>query len=284
MKIKQLSLLAALVLALAACGGDSDDSSGGIQYSGNTSAATISNSNQQDIATASKSSIQNSLGGGDLPAGIEVTEIAAIQEITDALIQAAPLGNLPTGAQQTVNCDISGSATVDTGANNSTTSYTITYNNCSYDGEYFITGTVYVTSNQTGTEFSYRYDNVSVTGPSGTVVINATVECTNNGLTCTYSYDFNGSDGRVYRSSSVDVSGNNSTGYSVSATVYDPDHGYVTMTSSGIVLCSDGSLSEGSVTVTDGTNNTLTIDFPQGCPAADMQVSLNGGGSVTYSQ
>lgn len=301
-------LLSAILFSLTACGGsdtvddindsfdniddvddidddlDDDDNGNddaGPDYSGSESAATVDTENQADIATASRDSTVHLIGQSegedlpDLPSGVVLEEgEQTVTALTQSLIESA---QLPTAATNTIDGSCGGSATIDTATDGSNS--WIEYDNyCT--GSTVIDGRiVYSVSDDL---LVYEYQNVTVTHGDTTETINMEMRCDlSNGYDCTYSSNLDGSDGRTYRTTSSEVTGNSSSGYDVSARVYDPDHGYIDIQASGITVCDNGGIGSGTISVTDSSGDAvLTIEFSS-CDS--MTVTYNGN-AQTYDQ
>ena len=69
------------------------------------------------------------------------------------------------------------------------------------------------------------------------------------------------------------VTGNAYSGYNVSGSVTDPDHGLIEISASGLTFdCPGGQPGSGSITVT-GANTTLEVNFVS---CSEFTVTLNG--------
>ncbi|MEJ2694767.1 MAG: hypothetical protein P8166_17520, partial [Candidatus Thiodiazotropha sp.] len=81
--------------------------------------------------------------------------------------------------------------------------------------------------------------------------------------TCSISSDFVGLDSRTYRVENIAVNGSAVSGFYVNATVYDPDHGYVTMeTDTPLTFdCATGVPGTGSVVLSGASTTLATITF-----------------------
>jgi hypothetical protein len=281
------ALLISGAFLLSGCGSssDSDKSSSGPSYTGAQTAATVSTNNQQSIAvTAREGAVQavfQSNSEVDLPLGVSLStndSVALVNQVSADLVSA---GQLPTGVvSETVNGDCGGTARIRL-AGTSGNSFRIDYNNfcmLADSEQVVVNGRVDYTTTETSTTIVYR--DVTITSGGVTETINMTIHCDDQ-YECTYSADFVGSDGRVYRSANVTVSGDSSSGYDVSARIYDPEYGYVDIQGTGLTLCSGGGIGSGSVNVTDSTGTqVLTVDFTS-CDS--MTVTFNGTAEV-YSQ
>jgi hypothetical protein len=135
-----------------------------------------------------------------------------------------------------------------------------------------------------GYRLEYRYVNFTVTvntpSASYTDTFNMSMTCSSshtNGLdfSCEYYSDYHGYDGRIYRVSEVEVSGSSSSGYSVSVRVYDPDHGYVLVTTEVPLLhdCSGGHPSTGRIEMEDANGKVAVVEFNS---CSEFTITLDG--------
>ena len=159
----------------------------------------------------------------------------------------------------------------------------MTFNNCVISDSYetaTYNGSVSYVENSNGLTMTYR--NFRVTAGGQTTSVNGTVSCDSSYLNCTenltYGGDVAGSySNRTYTTSNMEVTGDSSTGYNVSGSVTDPDHGTITISASGILFnCPSGVPSAGTITVTASGGVTATVTFND-CDS----FSIDYDGSVT---
>ena len=266
-------LLFSFMLIACGGGGGSDDkdggSGGGVSYSGNTSQATISSSNEQDLALAASLGVVQAQKSGATPAvGVVISSSYILDQANQLVNITYQLHNMPLGTDVSSQvCPSGGTANISDGA--SQTNITIVYSSCRFD-DVTASGTAVISI--TDTTFSISYTNFAITVDGETTTLNMTVSCNSSGTICTITSDFIGENGRAYRVTDTTVSGNSSTGYNVSATVYDGEHGSITVTATAVTFnCDNGLPGSGTVTFSDGsttatvtfnscTNYTLTID------------------------
>ena len=275
-----------LVFTLSSCSSGGDDDDGGNNNQGNTSEATVSDNNKKDVSIASAEGAKQAVTGSTLPTGIsaesELNE--ALKDLAiNVLEQVESLSNLPTGYSGTLTGDCGGNANYNAVINGQQ------INRIEYDfnqycsSRYTLDGnmTIYYTySGNDISSYGIVYDNLTYSGPSYSETINMTITC-NSSYSCTYSSTTTGSDGRTYTVSDSSVTGNNSSGYNVTATVTDPDHGTITITATNITICDNGNIGSGEIEVTDSTGAVvLSITFPN---CSEMVVTYNGV-ATTYNQ
>jgi hypothetical protein len=275
-EIKKLLPFLLVASLLQACGGggggddsspetigDNNDITGTSQdYSGETVEATLTSDNTQALATAVASGTKQAVSSDSVPF-VPTSGAMAAREV-----------NLTSSL-----CD-SGSIIATFPDTGSTGNWRLDYNQCtrsiSYGGNTLsssFNGSVEVDYSQVGNGFhyEYQYDNFTVTsqGPTGnhSMTFNMTMTCTTNNdgsnYNCEFYSDYQGYDERIYRISDVDVSGDDSSGYNVAVRVYDPDHGYVTVTTEVPITysCNSGYPNTGRVNVEGANGTEVTVEF-----------------------
>lgn len=277
MKAKYLYLFGGLLSAamLVGCGGSSGG--GGTPAA---AAAEITEDNKTDLAVAASEATKAVIGaekesGGTsgVPISFKSSNSAPLQQKLQNAARSAPQDMSPD------LCPTSGSASFD--VNNDYTNITYTFNNCrdNTDGDNTVlNGSVSMSGDFLGTgngSLTIRYNNLRITSGGSTETVNGTVTCTNSGMSCDYSgltvggaslgnSDFNGDNGRSYHlQGDVSVSGNDSDGWNVNATVVDPDHGAVTISAQNISYgnCLNGMPDGGTITITaDGQTARVTFN------------------------
>jgi hypothetical protein len=262
MDLKKLIAVAAMSSVLIACGGSSGGSSSkdGV-FSGNTSEASLTSENQQDLAEATALGSAQAVNGDSLPSAA-VLMAADNEPLRQLAEKTVALNNLPIGAAQDVSqgvCTNGGSASVNSGQS----STVITYNQCD-TGFGIFSGTATLTSASDGSS-TITYRNFTITVDGETDMLNATISCDAQGA-CTIVSDFTAANGKTYRVENSVVSGNSSSGYNVQARVYDPQHGYVNFTASNVTFnCSNGYPGSGSVSfVSAGQTASVSFDSCNG--------------------
>jgi hypothetical protein len=202
-----------------------------------------------DLATEAKAAIAAAESKALAPGGIEL------------------IGALPTGVTTTVNCTAGGSYTYDAPSSFvAGTTYSFTYNNCSFGGGYVFNGSYVITysafsTNPLSYAWTIRY-NLSYTGPNNFNYSYAgTQSCnyTNNDYSCTYN------DGSRTFQSNFTYSGGAINGSYVWA--YG-SYGNATYTFNNWTATS------GSITVTGPNGFTATIVRTS---ATTFTVTINGG-------
>lgn len=281
----------ALVLLLQACGGGGGG--GGttaLSYSGLTTQATLDSDNADELARAGASGAHQAVGSESTPTVFRsgmATE-AQLQDLAVRIMQQMRNGGYATAARGTAArtdnvsyefCPGGGSAymTIPDSATETNFTATLDFSNCTDNS---VPGTLYVYSGRVRMSYSESPGNFSLTiayenftvsiteAYTQTATINMSLMCGGTDttgytdMTCTYYSDFTGSDGRVYRVGEFTVSGD-SSGYTVSATVYHPDYGYVTVATTVPLTfnCTGGYPDSGTLVVTAAGDDSATVDF-----------------------
>jgi hypothetical protein len=259
MKIKLVVLILALNLALVGCssGGGSSDSS---SEPGN---AAINSANAKDLATAATEGAKLAADSDNVSQfGLKSASKATLENLTEtvardfALIPQSVMPNPCTGG---------GGVTIDTLPDGT---FLLDYQLCDIAG-IIADGVITLNSTVSGdiTTVSLSYTSFSITIGTDTSVSSLTAVCTINNNTaatsCTYSSDIAGFDGRTYSISGLNVSGDSIAGYSVSATIIDPDHGIITISTTIPILfnCPNEQPSMGEIQFTDSAGVLVSVTF-----------------------
>lgn len=266
--------LAAFVILVGCSGGD--DGGGDSGYSGNTSAATVDDSNKDTVRAAavigSNKAIETSAGAS------AISPSSASRDAINDLVGRVALERSSLSERASGSADLdstycngggSGSYSFDLD-NNGYGSFEYTYNNCTLSyGSFTFTydGYMYY-ERKTDDSFYFDYD-LTYTYGSESYTINATAVCDSTS-NCTYEDNFT-IGGTSYRVSNASVSGNSSTGYDLEVRVYHEDLGYVEIEGSNLVTCSSGGFSSGTISVTDSTNAVVMTIVFDSCTTASVE-------------
>jgi hypothetical protein len=285
-----------LLLLLQACGGGggggNTPNANVPTYSGLASQAGIDTSNSRDLTTAATSGAneaimadlaKNALArSAPTPAG-KLYKVS--HTIAEALVQSEALLAAKTTSLNDL-CDAGGTASAN--SNDAETQGRIIFNQCGISdgmgGVIVLTGTVDFVYDSVTDEISMVY-HVTGTFAGESVDINMSLSCsdftTAVSPTCEISTDFAGLDDRIYRVKDISVSGNATSGYNVSATVYDPDHGYVGITTSTPLIfdCGTNVPSTGTIELTGASATSATINFVS---CDEYNVTIDGVGETFY--
>ncbi len=277
-------MLLGTAIVLTGCGGSSGGGSSTTTYSGVTSAATIDDSSAETLGTTATEAMSEAItndsanDGNPFAFAASVTNSANSTSLSSivteiarkAASQMVPL-NLPVGLTLT-SAELGpgfcgGSISIPdnfAGATEATLlNGSIVFNNLCFDGgaDGQITMNGKITFTETAALLTISYVNFTVVFNGQTQTINATISCSTGSFSCTFSSDYVGADGKVYRVSDFVVGGNATGGYTISATFFHPDLGSVTVqTTTSITFSSNGNPNGGVLLLTSGSA-TATITF-----------------------
>ncbi|MEJ2621769.1 MAG: hypothetical protein P8163_16395 [Candidatus Thiodiazotropha sp.] len=274
---------------------DGDDSTNNsLDYSGETKQATLTTENVDDLSTAAASGSKQAISSGDVPMVGLRPDAPVTQEqineglarlIKDTLSQAPQLAGRGATAARTQDLSdgicTTGSVTFTSPDDGLAGEWRIVYSNCNIstqfgDSNYSteVNGTVEGTYVRIGNGFqltlSYTNFTVTISHPGGSYsdTFNMQMTCSSSSedgtdISCDYYADYQGYDNRTYRVSEVSVTGSETSGYQVSVRVYDPDHGYVTVTTEVPVTfnCSQGHPSAGRIRIEGANGEVALIEF-----------------------
>ncbi len=271
-----LILLFSMTLLACSSGGDDDEG-------GSASKAKISTSNEEDLGTAATEGAKQALDGNSASA---FRGSLGVRSVLDSLNESMLKKTSNKIALATVDvssiCTGGGTASVNSNTNGS--SSVITYGNCDI-GTAIANGVVNISSSTSGTvtTTNLEYTNFTITIGSEVTTINMSATCTVDtssfASSCSYSSDVTGIDGRSYSVSGSSISGNSSSGYTVSATITDPDHGTLSITTTSPILfnCTNGQPSSGEIQFSDGDGVLVTVTFND---CNSFTISYSGSSNV----
>jgi hypothetical protein len=300
MKHFLLSIIVCITLLLIqACGGGGGGGGGSSvsvpTYSGLTTEARVEDANAESLSIAAASGTAQSVvadtsGGAFAPRSTTSPE-SKLVEISPRIAQwIAGTGGLYSGKVVNLSadiCDAGGSAIADT--NDAETVGTITFSNCGIyidaSSVMYLTGTVdytitLVSGSPDTLSMTFR---VNATYEGLTEAINLSLNCVDlsGSPSCSIRSDFAGIDGRVYRLTDINVTSYGTDTYYIDATVYDPDYGYFSMTTTTPLLldCPNGVPRTGAVVISGDGTTSGTISFVS---CTEYNVTIDGV-STTYS-
>ncbi len=270
-------LLVLIAILMAACGGTggNGDDIGGRQVS-------INAANAKQVGTAAaeaaKQAVSKNTAGGlgfrsSTNPGVDGigSELASIY--AGRIANAPVLGIcMPGSADETVNPD--GSTTT-------------TFTGCDFLGSGLVLdgtviGVVTVTADTIITDLEYI--NFTITIGSDVSALDMQATCTTVIATSETSCDFAdvvGFDGRIYIFSDATISGDDISGYNVSATIVDPDHGSFSIVTTAPILfgCANGQPLSGQMQFTDANGVLVTVTFND---CASFTLSYSGISEVYF--
>ncbi|MBT8435882.1 MAG: hypothetical protein KJP11_00795 [Gammaproteobacteria bacterium] len=147
-------------------------------------------------------------------------------------------------------------------------------------------GTVLANTSTSGntTTVDLDYTNFTIDDGVSIVTLDMQASCATDNTTmqtsCTFS-DLVGFDGRTYNFSSATVTGDQFSGYFVSATIIDPDHGSFSIVTTGPILfaCANGQPNTGEIQFTDDAGVLVTVTFND---CASYTVSYSGTSEIYF--
>ncbi|PCJ86494.1 MAG: hypothetical protein COA54_08690 [Thiotrichaceae bacterium] len=260
-------LLSTFIALGTACGG----SGGG----GGGNDAEISEENKVALATAGTEGVKQAVNNSNSPTLFAKTNNNTPQQKVTLSLAQTVSQNPKLAMDQFFDCDF-GTATLNIDGN--TGNGSIVFTQCrigfgSASGDYIeYNGDVTFNTNISGNIATsvITYNNftftTSIGGDVTTESLNLSATCTTNTDTssssCSYDSEALGIDGRTYEVSDISVSGNASSGYTISATITDPDNGIITITTTSPIIldCPNGQPGSGEIVVSDGSN-TMIVTF-----------------------
>jgi hypothetical protein len=272
------SILIALFCAffVSACGGGGDSVSNATIDSANAeNNATIDSANAEKLGIAATEGVKVVLVGNISSAlGFRSNSIDQILTLSESI--AARIG-----AKEIIGLCIGGGSAVDNTDVNGNGSIILT--DCDFGGV-VATGTVTISvvESSTSTSFTLSFDDFTLTVGSDVSTFNFSTDCTlsESTFSCSYSSTVTGFDSRSYTISGATVTGNSSTGFTVGATVIDPDHGRITISTFTPITfnyCSNGQPDSGEVRFTDDSAVLVSIIY-YGCDT--FTVSYSGTSTI----
>ncbi len=257
-------LLMIFSMTLISCGGSSGDGDEGLSYTGNTSQATVDSENADELAVTSTSGGGMAVNSEKAPIAFRSTETSNLEELSEKIYLAL---NANRTANQTedisaIFCDQGGKATATSSGSGNIVSVNFTGCRTLLESEIFIIdGQAEITFNNDDS-FNILYKSFKMTIAGESFTFDGSIACDSTGEICSVSLDFVGLDGRVYRVQNVTISSTGVDSYDITATVYDPDYGYVSI--SGNVSfsdCASGVPSAGTITFSGAAGSEASISY-----------------------
>lgn len=320
--MKRLGIASLFMVAglFAGCGGSGDgDDDKTISYTGSTDPVAITAGNAEPIAEgateASNQMVQEYEANENNPFGVGVTAT------TDARARAAEIGlmllknnqgdQLPVGAVYTAEqlntqageyAFCSGSVAVSDSLENSTGeepsgSGTITFNDLcivNFDdmgNNAVMDGSMEIAWGQTYSRVAFSNFTLTQVGQPA-AVINGEMSCTweagtGANYTCTWGSVYEGRDGKVYKVEfelgTGGVYDGGDLGWTVSAKVYHPGYGYVTISAENVKFeCGNGRPSTGTLSVDGPSGGSVDITFVD-CETYTGTYTTSSGDTGTLS-
>jgi len=267
---KSLILVLAAAMLMAGC-----SSSGG-----GTPKATITADNAKDLAVAATEATKSASKSDNLSpfktaSGTEFNTKNFSKQIIQQTFATDPEFNICSDGTATLVIDVTQGSTTGSGS--------MVFVNCVVS-DAFSTVTINGSIIMSATSSSATL-NANLTISEGdiveTVTFTGTCSVNNSAIgACSFSSSFVGIDGRTYTSSNINVSGDSSSGFSVSGNVTDPDFGVVTISTSTPVLlnCANGNPGSGEIVVSGDGSATVTFN-----DCDSFTVTYNNGSPTSYN-
>jgi hypothetical protein len=254
-----LCLLLTAVVACSSESGDTDNNSSASKL------AEINTGNAGQLGAAAAEGAKQAVKNANVPAlGLKPSGDPTVESVTRDLVTriAGRTANLPAP----VNCN-PGSADETVNPDGSTT---VNFVMCDYErfGLIILDGVVTASGIVSGdvTRVNLEYIGFIISIGGEDTILNFEASCDTNNTTletsCTFP-DVVGFDGRVYNFSDVTVSGDGFSGYSITASIVDPDHGsFIIATTAPILFtCPNGQPISGALQFTDSADVLVTVTF-----------------------
>lgn len=138
-----------------------------------------------------------------------------------------------------------------------------------------IDGKADITFNPDNSEAYNALFDFTITFEGKTYINQGQLSC--NGATpnvCSYTLNFTGTNNVIYRISNATVTSDGSTGFNVTARIYEQSLGYVDFTSSSLIQCDEGGYNSGNISLTDSNGpGTVIVEFDD---CTDYRVVFDG--------
>jgi hypothetical protein len=259
--IRYLVLCLLLTGAVACSNGDGTSGDADSDSSG-SKPAEINAGNAGQLGAAAAEGAKQAVKNLNVPPlGLKTSPEHTVESVTQDLVTR--IAGRTAGMSAPVNCNPgSATETVNLG------STSVNFVTCDYDGLGLIilVGLVTASSSTAGdiTTVKLEYVGFIISIGGEDTILNFEASCdTNNisGATSCAFPDVVGYDGRVYDFSDVTISGDGFSGYTVTASIVDPDHGSFTITTTAPILftCPNGQPFSGALQFTDGADVLVTV-------------------------
>ena len=271
----RILLTAMFTLFLFACGGGSDDTGNGgttgLIYTGPTDQATIDENNADDLANSVVGSVDAKQASGD-----DNSISTVFGQVGQSLFLNRSSTQQVVGATRVVDGTCGGSYTAVYDSSNTGLDGSVDFNEYCVTidtGDVIVDGAVSLSITSSPFLMEFEMLDLSITHAGETVLMNAELRITSSSFTMIVRYV--GPDGQVHQIADYSISGDATSGYTISGSVYHPDYGYVTVTTIEPLVfsseCMEGPVS-GQLTIEGANGSTATIEI-LGC--GDYQTTVS---------
>ena len=249
-------------------------------YSGSESQAVVSETNANDLAITATSGVKRAVDENDI--------VLPSQPAARALNSTTTLAPLDAMDDETTAaiCVHGGRATVEYIETDPGYINIFDFIDCSYgEGllQYTYTGSVHATyaDDSDASAFTMVYNGLLTTVDSATQALNRTFSCEANFQNCNFYSDYSGYDGRLYRVTDAAVTEEGHSAYTASGRIYDPNHGYIDVTTEipFTLECQNGRPGVGRLSFIGANQTSGSIEF---ISCNEYVVTTGGGVSNTY--
>lgn len=257
-------------------------------YSGSEGQAVVSDSNAKALAIGAASGVKQAVEEQGMRLPLQMSAQASKLYSAPQQIQTMEFIEPTEEMQQQTTaalCPHGGVATIELiELRGDTTINEFRFDSCSY-GEglylYTFTGTGHTTTSESTIAFTTIMTGSLTSVDSSTRTINQTISC-DASFSCSFSSDYTGFDGRLYRVTEVAVTEEGGSAYSASGRIYDPNHGYIDVTTEipFTLDCPNDRPGTGRLSFVGASQSSGTIEF---ISCTQYVVSTSIGTSNTYN-
>jgi hypothetical protein len=255
--------LCMLLTAAVACSNVGDSGDSGDSDSSGSKSAEINAGNAEQLGAAAGEGAKQAVKNTNVPSlGFKPSGEPTVDSVTQDLVTA--IAGRTANLSVAIDCGLGSADEID----NLDGSTTVNFVMCDYKGLDIITldGMVTTSSSTSGdiTTVNLEYVGFIISIADEDTILNFEASCDTNNISgatsCTFP-DVVGYDGRVYDFSDVSVSGDGISGYTVTASIVDPDHGSFAIATTAPILftCPNGQPISGALQFTDGADVLVTV-------------------------
>jgi len=231
--------------------------------------------------------------GGSLPIAVTIdgtsnqTNMGTLSQTLAKFVRNHDSLNFPAGVQIQGSCGGTATFSNSNYPQSGSFSTTITFSNycdSSVDATLSFSGkVVYSTPDVNGVAFTMTFSNFVITQNGQTTTVNSMTYSCDSNYVCSFSSDYVGADGQVYRTADFSITGDATNGFNGTMTFYDPTYGSVDVTITGITYGSCGDFPDGGIIDIAGSGgSSASITFASNCTYSGTWDD-GAGGSGSFS-